>query len=280
MPLTLVHSCYGKARVRLAHVTRGPQQHEFKELDVWVQFAGDYDRAYIAGDNSNTLPTDTMKNTVYAFAKEHPPRQNETFSLGLADHFLRNNPDLRQVRVKLVERLWTRVQQGRKEHPHAFQSSPDRRTAFVLRSRESATVRSGIRNLAMLKTTGSAFEGFMRDNYTTLRATRDRILAPVLQVSWLYEDASADFDDCWLKARDALIQVFVDHQSRSAQHTVYAMGQEVLRRCSAIREISISWANKHNLLVDLSQFDLNNEDEVFMPVNEPHGLIEATIARS
>ena len=111
----------------------------------------------------------------------------------------------------------------------------------------------------------------------TLPDTRDRILAPVLTATWLYDDEPADYDATWQGVRDVLASVFAAHESRSAQHTVYAMGEEVLRRFPRVREMSIAWANKHNLLVDLSPFGLENHNEVFLPIDEPHGLIEATM---
>jgi urate oxidase len=275
----LSDSGYGKARVRLAHVVRGRERHDFKDLTLWIRFRGDYARAYIAGDNTNTLPTDTMKNTVYALAKQHPPQQTEIFGLTLGEHFLANNRDLEEVRIRIAERPWTRMEVGAKKHPHAFLPASEIRTAELTCSRNEVRIRAGIRNFALLKTQGSAFEGFLRDKYTTLPDTRDRVLSAVLKASWLYDDARADFDATWRGVRDALTSVFAAHESRSAQHTIYAMGEEVLRQFPGIREITIAWANKHNLLVDLSPFGLENRDEVFLPVDEPHGLIEATIAR-
>lgn len=275
----LSDSGYGKARVRLAHVARGSDRHDFKDLTLWIRFRGDYERAYTAGDNRNTLPTDTMKNTVYALAKQHPPQQIEDFGRKLCEHFLSHNRDLEEVRIRIAERRWTRMEDGKKQHPHAFLPAPEVRTALVLASRSQTNVRAGIRNLALLKTRGSAFEDFLRDRYTTLPDTRDRVLSAVLKATWLYDDAQTDFDATWQGVRDVLASVFAAHESRSAQHTVYAMGEEVLRRFPNVREITIAWANKHNLLVDLAPFGLENRDEVFLPVDEPHGLIEATIAR-
>lgn len=275
----LSQNAYGKARVRLAHVTRGRDRDDFKDLTLWIRFRGDYARAYVGGDNRNTLPTDTMKNTVYALAKKQPPQVNEVFGLALGEHFLANNRDLEEVRIRMAERLWQRMPDGKKPHAHAFQPRHEVRTAELICSRGGPSVRAGIGNLALLKTRGSAFEDFMRDGYTMLPDTRDRVLAPVLKVTWLYDEEPADYDATWQGVRDTLASVFGRHESRSAQHTVYAMGEEVLRRFPRLREISIAWANKHNLLVDLSPFGLENRNEVFLPIEEPHGLIEATITR-
>jgi urate oxidase len=216
---------------------------------------------------------------VYALAKRHPPRQLEAFGLTLCDHFLKNNADLHEVSARFDQRTWERTSEKGMPRPHAFRLLPEMRTALVVRSRREVAVRAGFRKLALLKTTGSAFAGFLRDPYTTLPETRNRVLSAVLTASWLYAGAKADFNAVWSGVRDTVAEVFAAHESRSAQHTIYAMGEEVLRRFQDIREISIAWANKHNLLVDLSPFGLENDNEVFMPVEEPHGLIEATISR-
>lgn len=276
----LLESAYGKSRVRLVQLTRRDDRHDLRDLTVAIRFQGRYDESYTAGDNTDVLPTDTMKNTVYALAATSAPAHPETFGLTLAAHFLNGNPRLDEVRVDLHQRGWARIRAAGHDDPHAFIGrGPDVRSARVIASRDKTTVWGGVADLLILKSARSAFTGFVRDELTTLPETDDRILATSLTATWQYRATSLDFGLAWELVRQTLLESFAAHDSASVQHTMYAMGEAVLARVEDVAEIHLVMPNKHHLPVDLSAFGLENRNEIFVATDEPFGLIEATIAR-
>lgn len=266
--------------MRLVQVRRRGDRHDLRDLTVAIQFKGHYDASYTDGDNSAVLPTDTMKNTVYALAAREPSGTPEQLGLALAAHFLARNPRLVRARIELTEHLWSRLPKGEREHGHAFiRSGPETRTATVSSNRRRTVVGAGVADLLILKSAHSAFDNFMRDEYTTLPDTRDRILATSLTATWQYTDRDLDFTPAWHAVRRTLLAVFADHVSESVQHTLHAMGQAVLETVPDVRAIRLVMPNKHHLPFDLSRLGLENHNEMFVPTDEPHGLIEATLVR-
>ncbi|MGH7719966.1 MAG: factor-independent urate hydroxylase, partial [Gemmatimonadaceae bacterium] len=158
-------------------------------------------------------------------------------------------------------------------------ASAERRVASVHGREGRLDVEGGLEDLVVLKTARSGFAGFIRDRYTTLAETDDRLMATSVSARWRYRDAELDFDVCWSRARTALLQRFAEHDSRSVQHTLYAMAEAALDACPEILEVRMSLPNRHHLLVDLSPFGLPNRNEIFVPAEEPHGLIEAVVTR-
>ncbi len=261
-------------------MSRRAAHHDVRDFTVGIRFEGEYDASYTDGDNSAVLPTDTMKNTVYALAAQEPVQQPEAFALALARHFLQHNVPLRRVRVDVTEHLWSRIARGDREYGDAFlRQGPEVRTAAVHARRKRAIVGGGIADLIVLKSAHSAIAGFPRDGYTTLPETRDRLLATSLSATWRYGDADIDFATTWRAVRHTLLDTFAAHDSESVQHTLYAMGQAVLDSIEAVTAIRIVMPNKHHLPVDLRPFGLENCNEVFVATDEPHGLIEATLVR-
>jgi urate oxidase len=280
MAIRLGENNYGKQRVRLLRVSRQEGRHDIKELTVGVRFEGEFEEAHTLGDNRKILPTDTMKNTVYALARQHPIESPEKFCLQLTAHFLAQNPQVSRVHVEAVETLWSRLPFGGKLHPHTFTSSTaEKRTAAVNGTRDENTVAAGIQGLVVLKTTNSAFEDFLRDEYTTLKESRDRILATIIRANWIYQGEEAEFGALWHGVRQMMLETFAEHDSQSLQHTLHAMGESVLSNFDSIREIRLSLPNKHYNLIDLSPLHLDNPSEIFLPIDEPHGLIEATLRK-
>jgi urate oxidase len=276
----LGHAAYGKSKVRLVKVSRHGDRHDVRDLTVAIRFEGNYERSYVAGDNSDVLPTDTMKNTVYALASERRAEEPEAFGIALGAHFLERNRLLRRVRIDLVQHHWTRITVGDRPRGHAFvRTGPETRTATVQSTREKTSVGAGVKRLVVLKSKGSAFSAFLRDEYTTLAETNDRILATSMTATWRYRDPGIDFASTWQAVRRTLLEVFADHDSQSVQHTLYAMGQAVLDGISEVQAIRLVMPNKHHLPVDLSRFGLENRNEIFVATDEPHGLIEATLVR-
>jgi len=269
---------YGKSRVRVARLVRHKDRHDLHEMTVDIQLEGDFKSSFSAGDNSRVLPTDTMKNTVYAFARNDDIAHIELFAERLAAHFAKQ-PTVTRVRISAAEYPWQRVSVGGHPHPHAFvQPGGEQWTASVTCDGTGTHVSSGVTNLVLLKTTDSAFVGFARDQFTTLSDTTDRILATAVTASWRYRTGMRDFA-VRERVRQALVETFAGHDSRSVQHTLYAMAQDTLDVCADITEVTMSLPNRHHLLVDLKPFGLDNPNEVFVATDQPYGLIEATVTR-
>ena len=269
---------YGKSRIRLVKVRRSPDAHQIVDLTLEVQLEGAFDPVYIDGDNASCLATDTMKNTVYALARQDPIVHAETFALRLAEHFVAV-PKVSRARISAIESPWARLSAGGRPHPHAFvQPGGEQWTAVVTRDAAETSITSGVTNLVLLKTSESGFSGFPRDRYTTLPETDDRILATSLTATWTYRAGTSDFA-ARDRVRAALVETFAAHQSRSVQHTLYAMGEAALAACADVTETTLTLPNRHHLLVDLKPFGLDNPNEVFVATDQPFGLIEATVRR-
>ena len=280
MSTTLIENNYGASHVRLIKVRRLQDRHDLKELSVGIQFEGEFESSYITGDNRSILPADTIKNTVYALAKLYTIEQIEDFAQQLINHFLTDNSQVKRVRVEIAEYLWTRIPFGGKQHPWSFMpAGPERRTTIVTGTRETVFIESGIENLQVVKTTGSGFEGYLHDPFTTLKETSDRILVTAVKASWLYSDNEIPFSVYWHGIRQAILDTFVEHESRSMQYTLHAMAEAVLERYEDIAEIHLWVPNKDCRLVDLGLFGLENKNEVFAPAEEPFELIEARLRR-
>jgi len=276
----LTRTSYGKSRIRLVQVARRGDRHELHDLTVAVAFEGDYDTSYTDGDNRDVLPTDTMKNTVYALAAREGVRDPEAFGLALGRHFIGRNPKLARVSIDLVDHAWGRITVGDREHGQAFvRRGPDTRTARVVTDRRTFSVAAGIADLVIMKSSHSAFAGFPRDELTTLPETRDRLLATALTTTWSYGDGEVEYAATFRSVRTTLLEAFAQHDSLSVQHTLYAMGQLVLDTVDAVDSISLEMPNRHHLPIDLTRFGMENRNEIFVATEEPHGLIKATLSR-
>jgi urate oxidase len=269
----LTADTYGKSRVRLIKLARRAGGHDVKEITFQILFQGDFKSCYETGDNSKILPTDTIKNTVYVLARKYDIASIEEFGGRLIEHFLANNPQVASVRVEMAEHLWSRIATA------AFTRESQKRTAVVSGARNGLTIEAGIDDLIILKSSGSAFEGYIKDPYTTLKETKDRIFATAVRATWRYASANLDFNALWQGVRQTILDSFAAHDSLSVQHTLHALGRQVLAAFPDIAEIRLSMPNKHALLVDLSPFGLDNPNEVFLPIDEPSGYIEGTLVR-
>ena len=276
----LAETAYGKSSVRLVKVSRHGDRHDLKDLTVSIRFEGEYDQSYTDGDNREVLPTDTMKNTVYALAATNSVGEPEAFGRVLAEHFLERNPRLRRVRIDLTEQAWGRIAVGAREHGQAFvRQSAEARSATVQGQGDRITIGAGVKDLVILKSSRSGFTGFLRDAYTTLPDVADRILATALTATWHYRTSDLDFNLTWRAVRNTLLEAFGEHDSRSVQHTLHAMGRAVVDNVDAVTAIRLVMPNKHHLPVDLTPLGLQNRNEIFVPTDEPYGLIEATVMR-
>lgn len=281
MPARILHDNYGKSRVRLLKVARSGDRHEVQNLTINIGLEGDFEAIHIRGDNTACLPTDTMKNTVYALAGERADIEEvETFGRRLAKHFLINNQQVSRVTIDLVEHGWKRMKFDGREHTHSFvRGSNEKRTAQVTATRDQITVEAGVEDLVVLKTTQSGFCGFIKDPFTTLPETDDRILSTAIKATWRYTHPDAASDEVFSSIRRTILNIFACHNSLSVQHTLYAMAEAILDEFSLVDEIAFSLPNIHCLPVDLSRFGVENTNSIFVPTDEPHGLIEARLAR-
>jgi urate oxidase len=265
---------YGKSKVRVVKVTRTPGRHVLRDLTVDVALEGDFAAAHTSGDNSALIATDTMRNGVYALARTDPIETLESFGAALVEHFLEAGPTVTRVRIDVAEHPWERLG----EHEHAFQRGHGgTRTATVVGDGTTTTYEAGVDDLLVLKTTGSGWEGFVRDRYTTLPETDDRILATLVTARWTY--GRAPEEPTWQAIRDTLLEAFADHYSPSVQFTLNRMGEAILARHSDVERIHLTLPNRHHLLFDLERFDLDNPNLVFHATTEPYGLIEGTLER-
>src|SRR5581483_3822541 len=279
MPVVLTQHAYGKSQVRLTKVTRHADRHDLAEWAIDVRLEGDFAAAYTAGDNRHVVATDTMKNAVYALARDHALGAPEDFGLTLARHFLDSYPQVTLASIHITVQPWERITAGGRPHPHAFAGGPPgRRTCTVTLTRQSQEITAGIDGLPLLKTTDSAFRDFHRDAYTTLPDADDRIMATELTADWLYSGAT-DWDAGYAAVRQARVERFAGHRSEGVQQTLHAMGAAALAACPAAEQITLSMPNRHRLLVNLAPLGRTNANEVFVTTDEPDGLITGTWRR-
>lgn len=273
---------YGKAESRVVRIVRGTDRHQIHDLNVSSSLRGDFDTAHVEGDQSAVLPTDTQKNTAFAYAKLHGVTSPEDYALAFGGRLLAATPVATSVQVRVEQYAWDRL--GR----HAFaRRGGDVRTCVVTVGRDRAHVLSGLQDLVVLKSTGSEFKGFLVDEFTTLAEADDRILATSLVARWRHESTDVDWNASYDAVRDVLLSTFATTYSRALQETLHLMGSAVVDTLPGIPEIRFSAANKHHFLVDFSGFDvegtpfegLSNEGEVFIAADRPYGLIECQVSR-
>jgi urate oxidase len=278
--IVLGQNNYGKSEIRLLKIRRGAERHELWDLDVRVSLEGDFEAAHTRGDNSHLLATDTMRNTVYALAKDHLTGSIEAFGLALVDHFLRAGPTVTSCLVEITQHRWDRIEVDGRPHEHSFvRGRGERRTEVSGDEGGSRSVEAGIGDVYVMKTTNSGFEGFLRERFTTLPETDERILATVVTAKWVYNTTDADFDSLWDGVLRKTLETFTDHYSPSVQNTLYRMGKAVLEEFPEVERIWYSFPNVHHVHYDLARFGIDNEGEIFHATRDPYGQIEGWVER-
>ena len=278
--MRLAGHTYGKARVRVLRLVREPSRHRVAEVNVDIALLGGFDRAYTHADNSDVVPTDTMKNIVYVAACEFPEADTESFGLHLAQNILERYSHVSEVRIDMVETPWRRLQVDGAAHPHSFvQAQAHTPVAGVDATRDRQTVSSGFKGLALMKTTGSGFAGFVHDEVTSLPEVDDRILATRMDATWTYGTAPSGYARTSRTILGTLVDIFASTHSHSVQDSLWRMGGAVLERIPEVDHITLSMPNLHYHEIDLARFGLNSSGRLFLPTDEPHGHIEATVAR-
>lgn len=278
--IELAANRYGKAAIRIVRVGRDTRPHTVRDLTVAVALEGEFTSAHTDGDNSMVVATDTMKNTAYAFAATHLSGSSEAYATALAQHFLENEQVDRAI-VNVREHAWRSVDVAGSPAPDAFvRAAEGTRVATVAAGRDVIVVEAGVEDLVVMKTTRSAFSGFPRDRFTTLPETDDRLMATKLTAIWRYGAPDIDFDATWTAVCATLLEVFADHDSPSVQTSIWIMGKAMLERHEELDEVRMVLPNLHHWAVDLGQFGIENDRQVYISTTEPHGLIEATVRRS
>ena len=278
---TLGENRYGKSRVRLSRITRHEDRHDFNEWTVRVLLEGDFEASFTEADNSRILPTDTMKNTVYSVARDSKAAIIEDFATELGDYLLANNPQVSGVLVEIEEKAWEHLQVDGAPDAFTFKlGGPEVHTVRAVRDQgREWSVRSGVDGLVILKTTKSAFTGYIQDKLTTLKPAADRIFGTRAMATWEYAAGSPDYAQARTRIIAALLKEFAAHDSMSVQHTLFDMGKAALAAAPEIARVTLVMPNLHHLLVNLSPFGQDNPNHIFAPIDEPHGYIEATIER-
>jgi urate oxidase len=284
MGIVLGPNQYGKAENRVVRVYRDGARHELRDINVSTSLRGGFADAHLVGDQAQVLPTDSQKNTCFAYAKEKGIGEIEQYAHDLAGHFVNDIEPVHGARIEVEEYAWERVRVDGREHDHTWvRKGQEIRTTVVTvdgsGEDQQTWVVSGLKDLVLMKSTGSEFCGFLKDGYTTLPETRDRVLATSLVARWRYAGRDLDWDKAYHDVRRILLEQFATVHSLALQQTLWEMGRTVLEAHPEITEIRLSAPNRHHFAVDLSPFGLDNPNEVFHAADRPYGLIQATVTR-
>ncbi|XP_062868496.1 uricase [Trichomycterus rosablanca] len=282
-----VRTGYGKNHVKVMYIRREGTYHYIVELKADVQLTLSSKNDYLTGDNSDIIPTDTIKNTVHALAKLKGVRTIEGFALDICNHFLTAFKHVTRAKVNIVEAPWKRLEKNGVLHSHAFIFSPESwRFCEVEQYRnDKPVIHSGIQDMKVLKTTQSGFEGFLKDRFTTLQESKDRIFCTTVYAKWRYHTSqNPNFDTAWNTVKDTIIEKFAGpyvhgEYSPSVQKTLYDTQVLVLDRIPEVEEIEIVMPNQHYFTIDMTKLGLSNRDEVLLPLDNPSGNITGTVCR-
>jgi urate oxidase len=279
--MPLIKNRYGKGRVRVMRIHRDGDRHEVSQLNVKAMIEGDFARAYTHGDNSTSVSTDTIKNVVNVAARENAGLSTEEFCLVLAKKYLDSYSQVTSVAITAHETKWSRLSFGGKPHPHSFVLDANGKPtveATMIRGGAS-TLSSGVDGFTFMKSTQSGWENYVKDPYTTIPPTGDRMCATSMVVSWKWSGKPPSYPAANAGILDTLLEVFATTYSTSVQDSLYRMGEAALAAVPEISEISMACPNMHFIPMNLSAFGLDNHNEVFLPTDEPHGQIECTVGR-
>ncbi|KAK3109463.1 hypothetical protein LTR53_017267 [Teratosphaeriaceae sp. CCFEE 6253] len=312
---SLSHARYGKDNIRVYKVQRNADgTQDVTEMTVCTLLEGDIAASWTHADNANIVATDTQKQTVYVMAKQHPVNPPERFAAILGDHFLKQYSHISAAHISITVHRWARMEVDGKPHPHSFYRDSDEKRVVEVAARrgQGISVRSGVKGLLVLKSTGSQFWGFHRDNYTRLPETWDRILSTEVEAGWnwktfkVLEDVEKEvgvFDKAWEDARKITMETFAKENSPSVQNTMYLMSEQILAAAPRVESVEYSLPNKHYFEIGMLKFTLKLESdlmlimapadmswfeglkntgedaEVYAPQSDPNGLIQCTVTR-
>ena len=276
----LVRHSYGKDGIRLVKVVRDGDLHSVHDLTVRIWLEGDFAAAYLEGDNSTSLPTDTMRSTAYVIAQDVPLVDIERYGIAVLRRILDAVPACTTANVSIVEHAWTRLTPDGVDHPYAFRGAAGVGTATVSLTRDAEpVVTSGLDELLLLKTTASEYQGFLVDDYTVLKPTDDRIMATSVAATWTWRSEPVSYADARRRVQAAFEQVFATQHSRAVQQTLYAMAEAALAEVPELDRVQLTLPNRHHVTVDFTPFGRSNDNEIFVVLDRPYGLIEGTVGR-
>src|ERR1700731_59656 len=276
----LIKSKYGKGRVRVMRIHRDGGREEVSQLSIKVMVEGDIARTFTHADNSNSVSTDTIKNVVNIVARENTGLSNEEFCQVLAKKYLDTYPQMTSVAVTAHETKWNRLSFGGKPHPHSFVLDNNGKPSVELTAtRQGSTLISGIDGFTFMKSTQSGWAGYVKDPYTTIPETYDRMCATSMVASWKWSAKPVSYPATNAKILSTMLEVFSMTYSKSVQDSLYLMGEAALAAVPEISEISMACPNMHFILMNLKAFGLDNNNDVVLPTDEPHGQIECTVGR-
>ncbi|MET0446741.1 MAG: factor-independent urate hydroxylase [Pseudorhodoplanes sp.] len=279
--MPLIKNRYGKGRVRIMRVHRDGDKQDVSQLSLKVMLEGDFGRAYTDADNSTSTSTDTIKNIVNVTARENTALQAEPFCQVLAQRYLDLYPQAVSVTITAHETKWARLVIDGAPHPHSFVRDDNGKPFVELHAtRDGVTMSSGLDNFVFMKSTQSGWENYYTDKYSTIQPTNDRIAATSMVASWTWSGTPADYKATNARILEVLLKEFATTYSPSVQNSLYRMGEKALAAVPEISEISMACPNLHFILMNLSGFGLDNNNDVFLPTEEPHGQIECTVGRS
>ncbi|MGU3291624.1 factor-independent urate hydroxylase [Williamsia sp. M5A3_1d] len=284
MGIRLGENQYGKAENRVVRIYRDTPRHEIVDINVGTALRGDFTAAHTVGDQGSVLPTDTQKQTCYAFAKEKGIATIEQYALDLGRHFVDENDPVHGARIEVERYGWDRATVDGAEHDHTWvRSGTEVRTADITLEGKGSDQRTwvigGLKDLTILKSTGSEFHGFPTDRYTILEPTTDRVMATSLVAKWRFTTTDVDWDAVYDDVKQLMVAAFANLQSLALQQTLYAMGTAVLEAHPEVAEVRLSAPNKHHFVYDLGRFGIENHNEVFHADDRPYGLIQASVIR-
>ncbi len=278
--MALLQKTYGKDRVRVMRINRQHDRHEVRELTVRAMMTGDFDDAFTHADNTTSVATDTVKNIINVVAHENLTLGTELFCAAVAQKLLDTYKRVRTATVTGHETKWSRLVVDGTPHAHSFVlDSNGKPFAKVVAERDGTTMESGVAEFSFLKSTQSGWENYIQDRFTTIPETNDRIAATAMQASWRWHAAPADYDAANATILATLLKVFATTYSCSVQDSLYRMGMAALEAVSEIAAVSMACPNKHYLLLNLTPFGLDNQNQVFVATDEPSGQIECTVGR-
>ncbi|UFS76769.1 urate oxidase [Tardiphaga sp. 37S4] len=278
--MPLIKNRYGKGRVRIMRIHRDGDKQDVSQLSIRAMLEGDFGRAYTDADNSTSTSTDTIKNIVNVVARENTALSTEEFCQVLAKRYLDLYPQASSVSITAHETKWARLAVDGELHPHAFLlDSNGKPTVEIVATRDGMTMSSGLDGFTFMKSTQSGWENYYTDKYSTIQPTNDRICATSMVASWTWSGKPASYTATNKKILDTLLKEFATTYSPSVQNSLYRMGEKVLAAVPEISEISMACPNIHYILMNLSAFGLDNNNDVFLPTDEPHGQIECTVGR-
>jgi urate oxidase len=294
---SLAAARYGKDNVRVYKVHRDEKTGEqtVVEMTVCVLLEGDIETSYTKADNSVVVATDSIKNTIYITAKQQPVTPPELFGSILGTHFIEKYSHIHAAHVNIITHRWVRMNIDGKPHPHSFikEGGETRNVQVDVVEGKGIDINSSINGLTVLKSTGSQFHGFLRDEYTTLKETWDRILSTSVDASWQWRrfsglpDVKANaskFNPAWESARNTTLKTFAQDNSASVQATMYKMSEIILAAVPDVATVSYALPNIHYFEIDLSWHkgtkNTGKDAEVYAPQSGPNGLIKCTVARS